>query len=87
MATQTRHISERTSVAVAHGIHWMTLAWGVISVALVGPVDCGPSAPAPCSPRTSGDACGCCLQGEVRVCPAGVPVPDAGVITLPVCGG
>ncbi len=47
-----------------------------------GPVDAGP-----CDPNTDANACGCCIAGETRQCPPGVPVPDAGVITLPVCGG
>jgi hypothetical protein len=68
-------------------IHRMTLARWVISVALVGLMDCAPGVLAPCNPSTSRDACGCYLQDEMRVCSAGGPVPDEGVFTLPVCGG
>jgi hypothetical protein len=56
------------------------------------PADAGPALvdAGPCNPNTDANACGCCIKAgpvEVRQCPAGVPVPDAGDITLPICGG
>lgn len=40
---------------------------------------------APCVVTEDPHACGCCFAGETRECPPGVVLPDAAVLTLPVC--